>query len=93
MSDLEAKFTAKIEWVKNWTTAGSKKVTNDEKLTCYGLFKQATSGDVDIAQPSMFYFEARAKWGAWNGVKGKAKSDAMSEYITEVEAQHARHGD
>ena len=32
-------FDAKVAFVKSWTYGGSK-VTNDEKLTCYGLYKR-----------------------------------------------------
>jgi acyl-CoA-binding protein len=32
-------------------------------------------------------FEANAKWDAWNGVKGKSKEAAMTEYIAEIERQ------
>ena len=31
-------FDAKVAWVKAWTYGGTK-VTNEEKLTCYGLYK------------------------------------------------------
>ena len=44
--------------------------TNDDKLALYGWFKQATVGDINIAQPWAVQVEARAKWEAWNKVKG-----------------------
>ena len=58
------RFEEKCAFVKGWTTPGSKKVTNAEKLTCYGLFKQSKEGDVDGARPGMFSIEARAKFDA-----------------------------
>eukprot|EP00042_Codosiga_hollandica_P034888 m.251474 g.251474 ORF g.251474 m.251474 type:complete len:199 (-) comp54513_c0_seq6:986-1582(-) len=36
-----------------------------ELLDLYGLYKQATVGDNDSAQPWAVQFEARAKWDAW----------------------------
>ena len=34
----QSDFDAKVAFVKSWTYGGSK-VTNAEKLACYGLFK------------------------------------------------------
>ena len=107
-------FDTKVAWVKAWTYGGEK-VTNDEKLKCYGLFKQVTVGDVQGSQPyaragahrrarslprarrparaQAIQFEKRAKWDAWNTRKGMSKEDAIREYITEVDAQHAKYGD
>lgn len=44
--------------------------SDDNKLKLYGLYKQATVGDINIAQPWAIQIEARAKWGAWNEQKG-----------------------
>ncbi len=35
----------------------------------------------------MFSFEAKAKWNAWDAVKGKSKEDSMKEYVAEIERQ------
>jgi len=61
-----------------------EKITNDEKLSLYGLFKQATIGDNTTAEPWAVQFEAKAKWAAWTGQKGKAKGQAELEYIEVV---------
>lgn len=61
-----------------------KKITNDEKLALYGLYKQATVGDNTTAQPWAVQLEAKAKWGAWNDNKGKSKETAEAEYIALV---------
>ena len=44
-------------------------------------FLQATVGDVEGTQPWAVQMEARAKWDAWNSVKGMAKEEAMKQYI------------
>ena len=46
-------------------------------ITC----SQATVGDVEGTQPWAVQMEARAKWDAWNSVKGMAKEEAMKQYI------------
>ena len=89
---IEADFEAKLAFVKGWTTGG-KKATNEEKLTCYGLFKQATVGDCAGDRPGMFSFEARAKYDAWKSREGMSKEEAMAAYIAEVDGQYEKYGD
>ena len=56
--------------------------SNDTLLQLYSLYKQATEGDVNTEPPSNpFDFVAKAKYQAWEGLKGKTKEDAMNEYI------------
>jgi diazepam-binding inhibitor (GABA receptor modulating acyl-CoA-binding protein) len=50
-------------------------------LKIYGLFKQATAGDVDGVRPGFTDMVARAKYDAWSELKGKAREEAMREYI------------
>lgn len=38
------------------------KMTDDQKLRSYGLFKQATIGDVNTERPGFFSPVDRAKW-------------------------------
>ncbi|KAK0395667.1 hypothetical protein QR680_001383 [Steinernema hermaphroditum] len=51
------------------------------KLKIYSLFKQATQGDVTGSRPGMMDFAGRAKYDAWNGVKGTPKETAQQLYI------------
>lgn len=56
--------------------------TDDEKLKIYGLFKQATEGDINRPEPGMFSgFKARAKWESWKGYEGLSQIVAKREYI------------
>lgn len=57
------------------------KLTNDELLLIYGLFKQGTVGDVNTDKPGIFSPTERAKWDAWNSQKGKSKEQAQNEYV------------
>ncbi len=61
-------------------TSGGK-ATDDELKQLYALFKQGTVGDNETAKPGMLDFKGKAKWEAWNSVKGKSKEDAQKEYI------------
>lgn len=57
-----------------------------EVLNIYGLYKQATSGDIHIDRPGLFStdFRAKAKYDAWASKKGIKKEEAMKEYIKVV---------
>ena len=60
----------------------SEKPSNDTLLQLYSLYKQASEGDVNIDAPSNpFDFVAKAKYEAWEALKGKSKDNAMQEYI------------
>jgi len=61
-----------------------KKPSDDELLVLYGWFKQANEGDADPKnKPGTFSldFKGKAKYGAWEKVKGKSKEEARAEYI------------
>jgi len=82
MDDLQARFEEAV--------ANSKKLSerpdNTTLLKIYGLYKQATSGDVTEKKPGFGDMVGRAKWDAWNGMKGKSKDDAMREYVELIES-------
>lgn len=62
------------------------KPDNDTLLKLYSLYKQGTEGDVNTDPPSNpFDFVNKAKHEAWSNLRGKAKEDAMKEYVTLVE--------
>ena len=61
-----------------------QKITNDEKLALYGLYKQATTGDNTTAAPWAVQLEAKAKWNAWTAEKGKSKEQAEAAYVSLV---------
>lgn len=64
----------------------SKEPSNEEKLALYGLFKQATVGDVKTDCPSIFNMAGRVKWIAWNEQKGKTEEQAKADYIALVDS-------
>ncbi|HUK14717.1 MAG TPA: acyl-CoA-binding protein [Thermoanaerobaculaceae bacterium] len=54
-------------------------------LELYGLYKQATLGDVSGDEPGMFDFVGRAKYDAWAERRGMAKDEAMRAYAALVD--------
>jgi acyl-CoA-binding protein len=60
----------------------SEKPSNEILLQLYAYFKQATEGDINIEAPSNpFDFVAKAKYTAWEELKGKSSVDAKQAYI------------
>ena len=77
MSDLQAAFEAAVADSRELT----QRLDNATLLKIYALYKQATAGDVQGERPGFSDMVGRAKWDAWNGLKGTASSDAMQQYI------------
>ena len=54
-------------------------------LKIYALFKQASTGDVEGKRPGFSDMVGRAKFDAWDALKGTAKEDAMQQYVDLIE--------
>ena len=81
MSDLKAKFEAAVAESKNLP----ERPDNATLLKLYALYKQASAGDVDGKRPGFTDMVGRAKWDAWNEMKGTGKDDAMKQYVALIE--------
>jgi len=55
--------------------------SNDEKLTLYSFYKQATHGKCDKPEPPIYNIKEKAKWKQWNLLGNMTKNDAMLKYI------------
>lgn len=84
MGDLKQDFDDTVNYVKN--AEGDFRPSNELKLEMYGLFKQATEGDVKGKKPGMMDLVGRSKYGAWEKTKGLSAETAMQSYIDKVEA-------
>lgn len=82
MADLKALFEAAVADSKNLP----EKPDNMTLLKIYALYKQASSGDVDGKRPGFTDMVGRAKWDAWDAVKGKSSDEAMQEYVDLIES-------
>ena len=82
MSDLTAKFEAAVADSKNL----SERPDNATMLKLYALYKQASSGDNADKKLGFSDMVGRAKWDAWNGLKGTAADAAKQQYIDLVES-------
>ena len=66
--------------------------SNDELTELYGLYKQATIGDINIPSPWFSLSEAGMKWTAWNSKKGLSVYDAEVKYIIQVNLLIKKYG-
>lgn len=82
MADLKAAFEAAVANSKNL----SERPDNATLLKIYALYKQASNGDNTEKKPGFGDMVGRAKWDAWNGLKGTASADAMQQYIDLIES-------
>ncbi|ALC38216.1 CG8498 [Drosophila busckii] len=81
MSDVQ-EFNKAAEDVKNLNSTPS----DNDLLELYGLFKQANVGDCNTDKPGFLDFKGKAKWEAWNKLKGMTNGDAQTAYVEKVKS-------
>lgn len=82
MASLKAAFEKAVTDSKKL----AEKPDNATLLQIYSLYKQATAGDVEGKRPGFTDMVGRAKWDAWNAIKGKSAEEAMKEYVDLIES-------
>ena len=82
MTNLTANFEAAVANSKNI----SERPDNATMLKLYALYKQGTAGDNAEKKPGFSDMVGRAKWDAWNGMKGTDNDTAKQQYIDLVES-------
>jgi diazepam-binding inhibitor (GABA receptor modulator, acyl-CoA-binding protein) len=82
MADLKAQFEQAVKDSKSLP----EKPDNMTLLKLYALYKQASAGDVDGKRPGFTDMVGRAKWDAWNEIKGTANDVAMGQYVELIES-------
>ena len=82
MADLKARFEQAVEDSKSLPD----KPDNMTLLKIYALYKQASAGDADGKRPGFTDMVGRAKWDAWNAIKGQSAEGAMRAYVDLIES-------
>ena len=82
MTDLKSRFDQAIADSKNL----SERPDTMTLLKLYARYKQGARGAAAGERPGFADFVGRAKWDAWNGLKGKSADEAMQEYIDLVDS-------
>ncbi|VDN06311.1 unnamed protein product [Thelazia callipaeda] len=65
--------------------------SDEELLQLYGLYKQATEGDNSRSKPWVDV-KGRAKWDAWQQLKGMSEEEAKGLYVQLVEKLIQKYG-
>jgi acyl-CoA-binding protein len=81
MSTLNEQFEQAVAESKNLP----ERPDNMTMLKIYALYKQATGGDADGKRPGFTDMVGRAKWDAWNELKGQSQDEAKQAYIDLIE--------
>ncbi len=76
---LEDQFNSAVALIKSLPAQD-----NENLLKMYSLFKQATIGDASGKKPGMLDFVAKAKFEAWETLKGVSQEEAKKRYIALV---------
>ncbi len=82
MSALHSQFEQAVADSK----ALPDKPDNMTLLKIYALYKQASGGDAEGKRPGFADMVGRAKWDAWNALKGTPSTQAMQDYIDLIES-------
>lgn len=82
MPDLQQRFEqAQVE-----AKTLSSRPSNDDLLSLYSLYKQATAGEASGAKkPGRFDLVGKAKYDAWSKLAGMSSDDAKLRYVETVE--------
>ncbi|MFL6696480.1 MAG: acyl-CoA-binding protein [Vitreoscilla sp.] len=81
MSTLNEQFEQAVADSKNLP----ERPDNATLLKLYALYKQGSAGDVDGKRPGFTDMVGRAKWDAWNELKGQSQDEAKQAYIDLIE--------
>jgi len=77
MVDLKTQFESAAQEAQRLP----KKLDNDTLLRLYALYKQATIGNATGKRPGFTDPVGRAKFDAWEKIKGMTAEQAMQKYI------------
>jgi acyl-CoA-binding protein len=64
----------------------SERPDNMTLLKLYALYKQGSVGDNTEKKPGFTDMVGRAKWDAWNSLKGTSNNDAMQQYVDLIQS-------
>ncbi len=81
-TSLKAKFEKAAADSKNL----SERPDNATLLQIYSLYKQGSVGDNTEKKPGFTDMVGRAKWDAWDKLKGTDPKDAMQQYVDLIES-------
>ncbi|RQM17729.1 hypothetical protein DD237_001228 [Peronospora effusa] len=82
MSKVDAKFQVAVDFI---AARGDNKMTNEQKLTLYALYKQAHNGKCSVERPSGVDIVGSAKWESWKALGDMSQEVAKQQYFEWVQ--------
>lgn len=61
-----------------------EKPSDQDMLGLYGLYKQATIGNINTERPSFWDLVGKSKWDSWKSYEGLNSEEAKEKYINLV---------
>jgi len=89
MSDADEQLRARFKQAAKDSLRLADSASKKAQLQLYGLYRQATAGDVIGDRPGLLQFADRAKYDAWARNRGMLKPAAMAGFIAQVETLKA----
>lgn len=80
-SPLYQDFNKAAEYLKSH----HDKLMPDDLLDLYAFYKQGLVGDCNVSKPGIFQMTSRAKWSAWNNLRGMTNDEAMEKYVKKLD--------
>lgn len=77
ISNTNEQFNKSIFWLKD----NIKKLSSNEKLKLYGLFKQIMYGNNNFSKPLICDYQNYKKWKEWEKNKNMSKEIATQKYV------------
>lgn len=87
VGDTETPLYQDFERAAKFLTTHHASLMPDDLLQLYAMYKQGTVGDCNTPKPGIFNIQSRAKWNAWNDLKGTAVEQARTAYIQKITEQ------
>uniref|UniRef100_F1LC62 Acyl-CoA-binding domain-containing protein 5 n=1 Tax=Ascaris suum TaxID=6253 RepID=F1LC62_ASCSU len=78
---IDEGFESAVSIIQNLPKEGPVKITRDQKLRFYSLFKQATIGPCNVPRPSFWNVVDVYKWDAWNSLGSMESNEAKKKYV------------
>lgn len=79
-SILYQNFNKAAEYLKSH----HDKLMPDDLLDLYAFYKQGLVGDCNVQKPGIFQMTSRAKWSAWDNLRGMSSDEAMQKYVDKI---------
>ncbi|MCO5607560.1 hypothetical protein L7F22_061757 [Adiantum nelumboides] len=81
IDDLDCINLEDFEKASKEALALPSNTTDADKLILYGLFKQATDGEINTSRPGLFDMKGKAKWDAWKNFAGASSCALFHIYV------------